>query len=310
MLSRLCGGAGPGGLLMVADSLECEGRSLLKSLVSSAALRMEPVHVFALEMSVSDFVVGLDEAVRVSLRFDDGFSDPLHWDQSEAFSLDHFTASELVARICSALGESRGACTVVIDSLSWILQRKGVGSLCRELRDFQRKAVGAGLHIKQVLGLFHADLHQPEVLEVMGQMASAVVSLTTASKHTDPHRDFPPYGVATTLLRKKSGKVLKTVEYFTVDERLALRTSEVDPAKEATAEGDEATADPSANLTFNLQLTETERRAKEDVTLPFHFTPDKKASMLQGRVGEGKIFYQADAGDDFDEEDPDDDLYI
>ena len=36
----------------------------------------------------------------------------------------------------------------------------------------------------------------------------------------------------------------------------------------------------------------------------------RQESLLAKSVGEGKIFYQPDEADDFDEEDPDDDLDI
>ncbi|XP_051900565.1 elongator complex protein 5 [Pristis pectinata] len=310
-MSGLSGGSGLEGVVVVTDSLECEGRSLVKSLVSAAALRGEPVHVFSLELSVSDFSHGLDEGVRGRLRFEDGFSDPLHWEQSEAFSLDQFRAPELLARVSWALGTSRGPCTVVVDSLSRVLQRKGATALCRELGEFQRRAAAAGLQIRQVLGLLHADLHPPQVLEVVGQMASAVVTLTPVPEGHESCRDFLPHGVATTLLRKKSGKVVRTVEYFTVEDGFGVRTS-VGPVgtKEAVSEGDVTSADPAANLTFNLRLTGEERRAREGVSLPFHFTAARKAALLQRGADGGTIHYELEPGDDVDPEDPDDDLDI
>lgn len=34
-------------------------------------------------------------------------------------------------------------------------------------------------------------------------------------------------------------------------------------------------ADPTANLTFNLRLSDTERQARDGLLLPFHFTAQK-----------------------------------
>ncbi|GCB83035.1 hypothetical protein scyTo_0023714, partial [Scyliorhinus torazame] len=104
-------------------SFECEGRSLLKSFVASAVLREEPVHVFNFEISETEFSNGLDDGVRLRLHFHDGFSDPLNWDQTGTFNVDGFTAPELLRRIGAAQGATLQPCTVVLDSLSWILQR-------------------------------------------------------------------------------------------------------------------------------------------------------------------------------------------
>ncbi|TRY97152.1 hypothetical protein DNTS_009639 [Danionella cerebrum] len=71
---------------------------------------------------------------------------------------------------------------------------------------------------------------------------------------------------------------------------------------------DSAEEDPTSNLTFNLRLSEEEQKAKERVALPFVFSQEKKSSLLRPTPGSGKIVYEPDANDDFDEEDPDDDL--
>lgn len=70
-------------------------------------------------------------------------------------------------------------------------------------------------------------------------------------------------------------------------------------------------SDPAANLTFNLRLSDREREARSHLVLPYTYTAKEKAAQLSGR-GEtgGQIFYEPDAADDIDEEDPDDDLDI
>ncbi|KAF9168333.1 Elongator complex protein [Actinomortierella ambigua] len=60
------------------------------------------------------------------------------------------------------------------------------------------------------------------------------------------------------------------------------------------------TVDPTANLSFNLNLTEEQRKAKSETVLPY----------LKTQESSGAIYYEPDAGDDFDDDDPDDDLTI
>lgn len=59
---------------------------------------------------------------------------------------------------------------------------------------------------------------------------------------------------------------------------------------------------PAANLTFNMNLTEEEKAAKDSVVLPYMH------HMAAEPVSTGVIYYDEESDDDFDEEDPDDDL--
>lgn len=93
-------------------------------------------------------------------------------------------------------------------------------------------------------------------------------------------------------------------------------------------------ADPTANLSFNLNLTEEQRRAKNDTVLPYLKTQGEKLVHRHVRLrtvsqwldresswltimnpvhvieSTGAIYYEPDAADDFDDDDPDDDLTI
>ena len=64
-------------------------------------------------------------------------------------------------------------------------------------------------------------------------------------------------------------------------------------------------ADPTAGLSFNLTLSNKEKRDRSQVQLPYKYTETQKAEQLEGRV-----FYQPDDVDDWDDSDPDDDLDI
>uniref|UniRef100_A0A8C7HNP8 Elongator complex protein 5 n=1 Tax=Oncorhynchus kisutch TaxID=8019 RepID=A0A8C7HNP8_ONCKI len=66
--------------------------------------------------------------------------------------------------------------------------------------------------------------------------------------------------------------------------------------------------DPTANLTFNLHLSDTEIEAKEKLPLPFDFREEKKSALLHLGLSSGRILYEPDANEDYDPEDPDDDL--
>ncbi|XP_048477075.1 elongator complex protein 5, partial [Rhincodon typus] len=262
-----------------ADSLECEGRSLLKSFVTSAALRGEDVHVFTFELSETEFSIGLDDGVRTRLHFHDGFSDPLEWERTGTFAIRSLSAQELIGRVGAVQRTSQRPCTVVLDSLSSILQHKPIDFLCRTLQGFQRGAVREGLTVRRLLALLHADLHQPELPEALAQLGTTVITVTPSPEGTWSRESSLTPNVASIVHKRKSGKVLQQVE-----------------------------PDPAANLPFNLRLTEEEREARKQVPLPYHFSTEKKMSLLHGGPGDSRIYYQPDDADDVDEEDPDDDL--
>ncbi|KAJ1892005.1 Elongator complex protein [Kickxella alabastrina] len=72
--------------------------------------------------------------------------------------------------------------------------------------------------------------------------------------------------------------------------------------------------DPAANLSFNLNLTDRQRRDKASVEMPYMDAQMASASGeppsdSAGTVA-GDILYQLDDEDDWDEDDPDDDLEI
>lgn len=73
-----------------------------------------------------------------------------------------------------------------------------------------------------------------------------------------------------------------------------------------------APVDPTTHLTFNLRLSKKEKEARDGLTLPFQFSSEKQQALL--RPGQGQaashIFYEPDAYDDLDQEDPDDDLDV
>ncbi|KAH9937642.1 uncharacterized protein B0H18DRAFT_203929 [Fomitopsis serialis] len=83
---------------------------------------------------------------------------------------------------------------------------------------------------------------------------------------------------------------------------VALKTLFVKRAAE------EATPDPTQNLSFNLNLTDEQQRSRAQVPLPYAHEgkPMEKASMPPPAA----ILYDPDSADDLDDDDPDEDLDI
>ncbi|XP_060541213.1 elongator complex protein 5 isoform X2 [Pantherophis guttatus] len=274
MLEALLSGAAEG-LLLLQDAVACEGRSLLKSFVTAAAQRAECLHVLSFDLSELEFKAGLSTEVTSRILFHDAFPDPLGWcGRGSGLTLGEFSASGLASRLAST---SQGSATIVLDSLSWLLLRLPFPSVCQVLAQLPRRANAAGLKIVRIVALVHGDLHPPAQLDVLKTLARLVVTLQPGPGSGRSGDGTPQTAVV--LHRERGKRLLQKV-------------------------------DPTARLTFNLRLTEAERQARESVPLPYHFSEEKKSSLLQTSTEEGKIYYEPDAADDFDEEDPDDDLDV
>ncbi|XP_073507192.1 elongator complex protein 5 [Phyllobates terribilis] len=282
---------GARGLTLLTDSAAISSRRVLHSLIVASVQRAERVHVFTYETPVEEFLEGLPQEISSSLTLHDGFSNPLHW----ARTPPTLTLRDLsVQGIRQRVGDAGGPHTIVLDSLSWILARCPLPSVCRLLRELSAPRSQPGDTC--VVALLHADLHDPGVLSSVRLLADTDILLT------DPGGK----ATATVTHRKPSGRVLTQVQCFQVHDDFSLDTVSEDGREPDPG----AQLDPTINLTFNLRLSEKERSGKESATLPYTFTDRKKLSLLHSSSGSARIFYDPDPSDAADDEDPDDDLDV
>ncbi|KAM6453252.1 elongator complex protein 5 isoform 2-T2 [Liasis olivaceus] len=208
MLGELVSGAAEG-LVLIQDSVACEGRALLKSFVAAAAQRAETVHVLSFELPEVEFKAGLSAEVTSRILFHDAFRDPLGWSgRGSGLTLGEFSASELATRLAAA---SQGSATVVLDSLSWLLLRLPFPSVCQVLAQLPRRASAVGLKIVRCVALLHGDLHPPAQQDVLKALARLVVTLQPAPG-TGQGGDGTPHA-AVVFHRKRGSKFFQKISY-------------------------------------------------------------------------------------------------
>ncbi|XP_057710841.1 elongator complex protein 5 isoform X2 [Corythoichthys intestinalis] len=286
MLNDLLQGTDAGGFFIIQDSCRYSARRLLWSFIKAALNREEVVHVLSFEVSEDELKNGLKGSPIERLRFHDAYSDPLGWSGRGAFTVDRFCAESVTALVEPSSPGRRAV--LVIDSLSWILRHSGPAAVCRAVRQLRNDGSVV------IVGLLHRDLHPRGTVGSLCRSAASVVAV-----------DAGPRGAeAKVTKRLKSGKVLQDEEVFSVDDDLTV----VGRSEPSRVRPREPEMDPTAHLTFNLRLSDLEREAKEKLALPFVFTKEKKAALLH--TGSGRIVYEPDANDDYDQEDPDDDLDV
>ncbi|KAM9827655.1 elongator complex protein 5 [Neosynchiropus ocellatus] len=294
MLSDLLQGNDAGGFVLIEDSVKHCGRDLLWSFISATLNRDEAVHAFCFDVSEKELRHGLKQSQIQRLQVHNAFADPLGWNDHSDFTVDQFS-DEKITRL---VRQTSQPVTLVIDSLSWILRHLSPVIVCKTIQ--QLKNGGA---VRAVIGLLHTDMHQQGIVGSIRHLATTVISVAPGQKSGDAKVKI--------IKRLKSGKVMQEDELITVKEDLTvtIQNKQSHHGSKKT-DSEEQERDPTANLTFNLRLSDTEREAKENLSLPFVFSQQKQKALLQSGPGSGRILYEPDAYDDYDEEDPDDDLDV
>ncbi|KAM6909014.1 elongator complex protein 5 isoform 1-T2 [Xenentodon cancila] len=296
MLSDLLQCTDPGVFLIIQDSCSCSGRDLLKSFINAALNREEDVHVLGFDVNEDELKDGLKTSVIQRLHICNAYPDPLAWTDSPTFTVDQFNL-EGVSHLIKQTSQPKPV-VLVIDSLSWILRHASPADVCKTLQRLKK-----GGAVRALIGLLHGDMHQRGTVGSVCHLATSVITVAPGIKGEE--------AVAKTTKRSKSGKVMQEEEIFSIKEDFTVTIqSKPDPLGHKQSDAEEHQADPTANLTFNLRLSNTEREAKEKVALPFVFSKEKKTALLHSGPGSGRILYEPDANDDYDQEDPDDDLDV
>ncbi|XP_028636039.1 elongator complex protein 5 [Grammomys surdaster] len=292
-----------GGLVLLRDSVEWEGRSLLKALIKKSALRGEQVYVLGCEVSEEEFREGFASDVNSRLVYYDLFRDPLNWSKPG----EAVPEGPLKALISMCKRTDGGSVTIALDSLSWLLWHIPCVTLCQALHPLSQRSVDPGnnspIEQVRVLGLLHEELHGPGPMGALSTLAHTEVTLSGKMDQTS----------ASIFCRRPQQRATYQTWWFSILPDFSLdlheglpRYSELHPDPHTTQ------VDPTAHLTFNLHLSKKEREARDSLTLPFQFSSEKQQALLHPGPGQtsGRIFYELDAFDDVDQEDPDDDLDI
>ncbi|KAF4012312.1 hypothetical protein G4228_002907 [Cervus hanglu yarkandensis] len=289
------------GLVLLRDSVEWEGRSLLKALVKKSALRGEQVHVLGCEVSEEEFREGFDSSINSRLVYHDLFRDPLSWSKPGKA----LPGGPLEALRALDKRTGSGPATIALDSLSWLLHHLPCPTLCQTLHALSRQDSCPGdsppREQVRVLGLLHEELHGPGPLGALSSLAQTEVTLSGTMGQASAHilyqrpRQRPTHQGEGDKNCRHWGRGVRDSRDG-AEQQLLLYLQ----------------VDPTTHLTFNLHLSKEEREAKDSLTLPFQFSSEKQQALLRPGLGQATshIFYEPDAYDDLDQEDPDDDLDV
>lgn len=279
--------------LLIQDTTHNNGRLLLKAIALQSLQRCSYVHVFLFDAHPQSWLNGVSHDLVQRLTIHDCYTDHLGWrKKSSPAPLHEATPTS----ITNELKTTPTHTAIVIDSVSTLLHFHNTVHICRLVHQLGREC---GL----VVGLLHSDLHDSHVISQLNHVISTIIEINPLSSTLHSLHHFQ-LGVKHC---KNSGKLSITTELVTISNEYDITSSVVTHTTPSHHQLPPET-DPTDNLTFNLTLTDQEREDRDKLILPYHHSAKKKSALLQ--AGSGKIFYQPDEVDDYDDSDPDDDLEI
>lgn len=270
-------------LILITGSAEINGRGVVLSLVKSHLHTNNEIQYLTTALSPARLKSYIEsEGLALKVTYFDGYSDAGGW-KNIASCVHLQEPLEQVFSIGSPKESKKPV--VVIDKIDDVSNHQDSLNLIRSLHK-----ISADENVEQLIVYASADCMQENLMSSLCHIASATIHLQSAV----PYR-------CKIVLKKPSGKVLQSYEEFNLGPDLTVqdnRTVEVE--KHQAGETNDADAILAVQTTFNLTLTEDQRKSKNMLLLPH----------TRVQSSGGQIHYTPDDVDDWDEEDPDDDLDI
>lgn len=307
MIENILNGKEQSKIVLIKDTLEQSAWPLATCYLKSLSNRFDQIHLLCFDIPPKMFKNVLPEETLLHCTFHDFSCDPLGWlDNGHLSVKDTDILSYLQKDPILSNSHSQGQqVAVMLCSLTNLIIHRSPSYTCRLLKRLTDTHTPpfAGVTVGQVVSLVHSDLHSDQLLSHLGFVASSEITLqnsfssdTTLNCHIRHHRT--------------TGKILQIKEQFRLSPNFELKDVIEQKSAAVHLTTDDNQPDPTANLTFNLNLTDKEKKDRSRQVLPhikIQNTPQEDETKSGGG---GQIFYEPDDADDFDEEDPDDDLDI
>eukprot|EP01112_Ceratiomyxa_fruticulosa_P000708 TRINITY_DN1063_c0_g1_i1.p1 TRINITY_DN1063_c0_g1~~TRINITY_DN1063_c0_g1_i1.p1 ORF type:complete len:324 (-),score=83.99 TRINITY_DN1063_c0_g1_i1:111-1082(-) len=314
------------GVVFIEDEVGVSGHPLLQYYLTSSK-SSKGVVVFVGENTISSYVELCKTSDNLKkVVFVDAFSDPLGWkakkEPAVLSEVDGFTVVQCnditqISNITKCISQAMGAhpttshdgLVLVIDCLGSLIMRQGAQTIAQLLHTFnQQKHFSTSFttsitpvstpssssstnFFSDIFGLIHFDMFSQVDIQRLNHIADVIIKVSPFNRE-----GIENLGVLNITQKRRSGKVAITQEHFTIskEKKLVLVQLEKDKPKKSIQQQ----SAPPSGITFNLQLSEKEKTAKDSVVLPWqHSNTEFKIENIED-------------DEDYDEEDPDDDLDI
>lgn len=323
-------------LVVLSDTAQQTARPLQEGMIRGSLDAGHKAILVCMD-SVSDFSQAIVNDMRIAV--------------CDNFAADPASIQKKVLDQICQLGKDSPV-LVVIDNLERLLHSSRVRTLSM-LRAIRRSLVTLAAPKSRMLVCYPRDMFE-DITNSLCELADATIGVYPLSAQETWMPGWYSTGKPVLFIslsdndsrrglvrlehKRQSGKVGLEVASFELNDSLVPVFSPIAiaPAKLSTASSeplqptDKAQAkkkqeqhqnitpssqDPTANLPFNLNLTDRQRRDKAKVELPYLEAQVEDMDLSgphssSANHGGGEIHYQLDEEDDWDEDDPDDDLEI
>lgn len=297
LIQQLVKGAEPWDMITVSDSREYRGLPLARSIVLAALKRKMRIAAVLYEQTSHSFLSSIPKEYHSHVHCFESLPEPV--DPGQLNSLDPNSVAQAVLDVKKKHKVEKNELMLVIDSVARYILRHSIQTLCHTLVNTIE------IEYTKAVVIIHKDTSDWTTVAKLKHVSNASFDVSTSGTGGR--------GKCKATYVRPSGKVLSEERNLIVSEagECILQTVEKGLSDALGGGGDHGDNEIDANLTtFNLGLAgsnEQEREAKASAK-PYTLSEAEKSDRLN--QGAGRIFYQPDDGDDFDDEDPDDDLDI
>ncbi|XP_009859308.2 elongator complex protein 5 [Ciona intestinalis] len=293
--------------IVISDSLDVTGTTLFHSFVTTRC-KNTVVHVFLFETHPEDFLTSLKSTNHGNIVIYDFYTDPLNWDDGENTILKSFVFSKTIENPASHTDQF----IVAIDGVGMYLNNHPANQLYQDLQRLKQNP-----QLEQCILLIHSDEIDQGVKKSVEYLSNAVLSLSNEELEVERAQDKTAFVrrprnnvmVCQTIFKKLNGKMLqfdeeiKIASDFQVSAMKWSLPNHNEPREPIPPPSDEPSV--VSDLSFNLKLSNEEKKQRGKLVMPY--TQAKLAVKMEEKTS-GEIIYELDDVDDYDEEDPDDDL--
>lgn len=212
----------------------------------------------------------------------------------------------LAAKVLDKL-ENKERKLVVLDCLTELLVLRSEQEVAQLLAKLQKHL--ASVQKSKLLAVLHSDCLEKELVAAVEHSATSVLKVENCLKAEER--------LVSVRHRKPGGRQVTSKELVSRGKQGGIKVRQYCEEKEQQVEEEDVEESINKLTTFNLNARkESEQEAKSALVLPFYTDEQKRVAGIGEQQGEvnipgekkGAIFYEPDSGDDWDDDDPDDDL--
>ncbi|RHZ86200.1 hypothetical protein Glove_53g22 [Diversispora epigaea] len=348
LLDRILKLKDPLGFVIIKDTILQSGYLIAKEFVKGITRNEKNNIIFlCVESSPQSFLEGIDQQKIIILDAYSQIGGYEKYDKENKLnsniyileSIDISKIATLIQELCNKLTNSN--ISLIIESLTPLLLTS-VSNTLKFLKKMTKILLSSEESNKnnRIIALYHSDIPiyptngTVGLLNINNTLLQQLSMTTIIIKNIEQNRkvsslspsfkderivniynNIPDSGICIIEHRKKSGKIIYETNAYYVDE--STGDLKIQPVNEINEESKlENTLDPTtANLLFNLSLTDEQKKEKNKVILPYvkiqdQYEANNPLTSLTSTSGTGTIYYEPDDADDIDEEDPDEDLNL